>query len=145
MKYEFWKEPGQLFIAIPVFGVCGLVFLILGIVYSVWILTVFATTILIYIIYKLIAPKQALTKVMFSEFGVEIKWIRKQILFITWSEIIEVKSVPWGKSFRLAFVTKNSKLEMEPRKKIYNAVMELCSKSSIKYQLQNDSNFNCYR
>ena len=108
MKVKFWKETGQLFIAIPVFSICCIGLIIAGIISSIIPLIVIGTIFMFVTICFLFFPNYALTTITLSNKGIEIKWFNKQINFIHWNEIIEVKSIPRGLGSVLAFFSNNN-------------------------------------
>ena len=73
-----------------------------------------------------------------SEEGIETKWFKRQIALIHWDEITAVKTTPKGRSWNLSFFSNNNKIEIQPTKKIFNSIMELCINQNVKNQIQND-------
>lgn len=138
MKVVFWKESGQLFIAIPVFSICSIGLIIAGIITSLIPMLIAGCIFLLFTLCFLFAPNYALTKVILSEEGIETKWFKSQIAFIHWDDITDAKATPKGRSWNLSFFSNNNKIEIQPTKKIFNTIMELCINPNIKNQLQND-------
>lgn len=145
MKVKFWKETGQLFIAIPVFSICCIGLIIAGIISSIIPLIVIGTIFMFVTICFLFFPNYALTTITLSNKGIEIKWFNKQINFIHWNEIIEVKSIPRGLGSVLAFFSNNNQIVIDPTKKIYKAIMNLCTNQSVKNQMENDTHLEWFR
>lgn len=145
MKIKFWKETGQLFVAIPCFSICCIGLIIAGIISLTIPLIVIGIIFLAVILCFLFLPNYALTTVIFSNDGIEIKWFKKQLTFIFWNEIIEAKSIPRGKGSVLAFFSNNKKIVVDPTKKIYTAIMNFCSNQSVINQIENDLRLEWFR
>lgn len=145
MKVKFWKETGQLFIAIPCFSICCVGLIIAGIINSIIPLIVIGIIFLVVVLCFLFLPNYALTTIIFSNDGIEIKWFKKQLAFIFWNEITEVKSIPRGKGSVLAFYSNNKKIVVAPTKKIYTAIMNFCSNQSVINQIENATRLEWFR
>lgn len=138
MKVEFWKESGQLFIAIPCFSICSIGLIIAGIITSLIPMLIAGCIFLLFTLCFLFYPNYALTKVILSEEGIETKWFKMQIALIHWDEITDVKTTPKGRSWNLSFFSNNNKIEIQPTKKIFNSIMKLCINQNVKNKIQND-------
>ncbi|MBQ7977308.1 MAG: hypothetical protein IJ301_01740 [Clostridia bacterium] len=80
-----------------------------------------------------------LSKLTFSEDG--IKWTRfnKEIMFMNWDEIVEIKQTPAGRATcYLTFDTGQKFMHIDvSSKKMYDAIINICPSGNIKYRIRN--------
>ena len=143
MRVTFWKEFGQLFIAIPSFCLFSFGFILAGIIAPLTPLLIAGIILLFVSLCFLFAPNFGLTKIVISEEGIATKWFNKQLAFLSWNKITETKTIPRGRGHVvLCFIENNKKIIIDPTKQIYDAIMIFCTNPNIKAQLKNDANLN---
>lgn len=129
MKIEFWKHQIQLFwggtisiiISISLF-VAGLTLTILDKIYFPILLS--GLLLVIIMIYVYFIDKRMLSKIIYSDQGIEWKWLKKRISYIKWDEIDEVKSISHGRTvYNLSFVANKNHIDVGLTKK---CMMLLC-------------------
>ncbi len=141
MKVKIWKHTVGFF-SIVFCIVLILIMIIISIIkvikdYHYWAMLVLFVLFLIYFLLYLIFSKNALSKVVFSEDGIE--WIRfkKQIAFIRWDEISDVKQTLAGKySYCLTFIAGSKRIDIDvSSKKIYNSIIQICPEPNIRMMI----------
>ena len=141
MKVKIWKHTVGFF-SIVFCIVLILIMIIISIIkvikdYHYWAMLVLFVLFLIYFLLYLIFSKNALSKVVFSEDGIE--WIRfkKQIAFIRWDEITDVLETPYGRfTHWLTFMSGSKRIDIDVlSKKMYNAIIEICPEPNIRMMI----------
>ncbi len=147
MKVVFWKHRTELFVggtliaflALSIF-IIGLVFTILNINFFPILLT--GIILCIFGAYMFFVDKRILSKVIYSEDGIEWQWFNKIIDNIKWSEITEIKSVCHGITiYNLSFIAGDQHIDVGLSKKMYNAIMIICPDANIKFQIKSLKEF----
>lgn len=159
MEVKFWKHGIELFgylsfILIVLLGdILCIIFVLLNEISTLSI--VIFSAILLFLLLIVFFNKNVLSKVIISEIGIKLMWFKKEILFINWEDIIEVKSAV--QSFctnYLTFVTKDNTIRFDLTKKMYDTIMAVCPIPNIKVRIneldafkflhKNDNNQNTY-
>ncbi|MBQ8522208.1 MAG: hypothetical protein IJ458_00915 [Clostridia bacterium] len=149
MEIGFWKH--QLKVGISLFmEILCFVFAVTSIVLVVkesfyWIVLVFAIVMLLLNTYAVFFEAKILYKVFFSNKGIRVKRLKKELLFINWEDITEVKATPYarGDSY-LSFMIVNNQLDVDLTKKMYDTIMILCPYTGIKTMINNLPQFKWY-
>ncbi len=150
MKITFWKHKYELFIGAILLAIISLLFIIIGIVliiqnHYIWPILVLGIISLILILYLLFFQKRILSKVIFSNEGIEWIWLKKRILFISWNNITDIKSSPRGRGAEdLSLISYDNKIDVSLTKKMYDAIMILCPNQNIKNQINNIDSFKWF-
>ena len=150
MKITFWKHKYELFIGAILLAIISLLFIIIGIVliiqnHYIWPILVLGIINLILILYLLFFQKRILSKVIFSNEGIEWIWLKKRILFISWNNITDIKSSPRGRGAEdLSLISYDNKIDVSLTKKMYDAIMILCPNQNIKNQINNIDSFKWF-
>lgn len=146
--FEFWRHRSEIIIFWPFVFIFSFTFIISGIVLMIIKDLGFAGMILAGIIpliisfILIISDTKLLSKIIISDKGIEWKKFKKQILFIDWHEIIEIKTTPISPTARyLSFVSNKGKIDLELTKKIYNTIMIVCPDSNVKMQINDLKDF----
>lgn len=88
--------------------------------------------------------KGLLSKIIYSENGIIWKRFKKNIMFISWEEITEIKNTPISMySSYLSFISNNKQIDVELTKKMYDAIMFICP-PNIKLQINDLEAFKCF-
>lgn len=96
-------------------------------------------------IYGLFCGKKFLSKIIFSNDGFEVTWLKKSVIKCDWADITEVKAIPCGRATSyLAFVVGNNQIEMGLNKKMYDTIMLLCPYTGIKTRIDNLPQFKWF-
>jgi hypothetical protein len=91
--------------------------------------------ILMICIAALIEKKRIFSTVTFSNEGVEWRLFKKQVLFIKWEEIADVKQTHYGMIHQVALFRGQEKIEMEVLRKMYNTIMTICPMPDVKIKI----------
>lgn len=141
MKKEFWKNWSELIVYLILVFICAILVLTFSILFinnaDVLYGIIFSAIMLIIGIACIFLQKRILTKIIFSNQGIEIKRFGKQIGFINWETLTDIQYVIHGRIGYLSFIVKDSQLEVALTKKIYNAIMAICPYPNIKAHLNN--------
>ncbi len=148
MKRKFWKHTYTLSIFCPVMISISLALIILGIILAITTNFAFIGMIigglipLLFVLFYLVFDKRLLSKVVFSENGIELTRFKKQIVSVSWDDITEVKSTPisWSSSY-LTFLSKENQIDIELTQKIYNTIMFVCQNPTIKMKINEIDKF----
>ena len=147
MKTEFWKHQVEVLFAWPLAVCLSLTCSIVGIVLTIkevfyWPILVFGFLMLLICIYSIFFQKRTLSKVIFSESGIQVIRLKKKLMFINWNDITDVKSTPYSRGAHyLSFVAGSSQIDITPTKKIYEAIMILYPYQGIKTMINNNYHF----
>lgn len=150
MKLTFWKHKYELFIGIISLVIISLSFLIAGIVLIIknhyyWPILILGLISLILTFYILFFQKRVLSKITFSDNGIEWSWLNKRILFINWNDITNIKSSPRGRGAEdLSIISYNDRIDISLTRKMYDAIMILCPYQNIKNQINNIDSFKWF-
>ena len=129
----------SIIISISLF-VAGLTLTILDKIYFPILLS--GLLLIIIMIYVYFIDKRMLSKVIYSDQGIEWKWLKKRISYIKWDEIDEVKSIPHGRTvYNLSFVANKNHIDVGLTKKMYDVIMLICPEPNIKFQIKNLKEF----
>ena len=83
--------------------------------------------------------KNILSKLTFSEQG--IRWTRfnKEVMYIKWIDITNIKQTPDGlATFYLTFVSNDKCINMDiASKKMYKQILDICPNENIKFMIKN--------
>lgn len=148
MEIEFWKRRDILYVGLPILGTLMIVFIILGIIFCtnmLWPMSIVGALVLLFLVCEMFFDQRALSKVVFSDEGIEERFLGKKVDFISWLEITEVKATYKGKSgVFLSFFSRDREIFMVNSKKMYATIMILCPINSVKNQLKNIDRFKCF-
>ena len=151
MQKEFFKNKAALIFVIGTFIIVEIVILSLvvsallgneniAVLYPAIIACVLP---LIFLLFIFFCRKEFLSKVVFSEEGLEWKLFKKQLLFIKWEEITDVKVIVEGVGNIQPAIYRNSeKIQMEASRKAYDSFMKFCPDPNIKAQI---SKLKCFK
>ncbi len=149
MKIEFWKHETELFIGWISLMILSSILFIGGIILSIkdidiyWPVLLSGTIMLIISFCSLFFEKRTLSKVIFSEEGIEWKWLNKKIAFINWDDVIDVVPTPHGRGeFDLTFVSNKCNIDLGLTKKMYKAIMQICPNPNLKMII---NNIDCFK
>ena len=137
MKISFWKHTTELIYCIFMTTLCFVMAIISIILKWYWLgkaVFIGMTAICVIILFAL---KRLLSKVNFSEEGIEWTRFKKQIAFIRWDEITDVQETSRSRNLKwLTFIDKDKRIDMEvPTKKMYNAIIEICPEPNIRMMI----------
>lgn len=142
MKVKFWLDLEDLIIVC--LGLCffGLCTVVSGAMISVktdwYVLTIVFGVLFLANVFAFFLIKKVSSKVSFSHDGIEWTWFKKQIVFISWDDVTEVKETWQGRSKRLSFFNGDKEIQVcFIRKKMYDAIMILCPYQNIKNEINN--------
>ncbi len=142
MKVVFWKHHTELFWGGTIIIFLALSFFIIGLIFTILNMNYFPI-LLVGIILCILAlnmffcEKRTLSKVIYSEEGIEWKWLNKSIDYIKWSEITDVKAISHGATvYNLSFIARDRHIDVGLTKKMYNAIMIVCPEPNIKFQIK---------
>ncbi len=150
MKVKFWKHTKEFHfyitiiivsLIVPIWEIIDIIknnsFPVFIIFYSLYLFVTF--------IYMLFIDKRITSKVVFSMEGIEVKYFKKQIVYIRWEDILEAKETVRNVRFSwLSFVTENNQINIDLTKKIYNIIMLMCPREDIKRNINNIEYFKWY-
>ena len=143
MELVVWKHKiallGMIFF-IFLEAVCTIIFTILIFTANftcaatiIWFIFLIITTIIV------IFDKKHLSKLIFSEHG--IRWIKfnKEIMYMQWEDITDIKQTPAGlATFYLTFVSNDKQINMDIfSKKMYKEILNICPNENIKLRIKN--------
>lgn len=142
MKVIFWKNFRELFGLLLFNSImfAGIIMLIIFTIlyHSLWPGLVSVLIMFIVSISILFFQKRFLSKVTFSNEGIEWTWLKKKILFINWSEISDIKEKPFSRvASYLSFIVGNQCIDVDLNKKMYNTIMIICPDYNIKKTINN--------
>ena len=142
MKTTFWKHQFEALLFWPLMIGIGIVFIILGIILTTkqmatyWPITLIGIIVLLPSSYMLFFHKRTLTKVVFYEEGIELRRFKTTSMFLSWSDIIDVKPIIRSRGLCwLSFVASNKTIELELTQKMYDTIMAICPIPNIKVQI----------
>ncbi len=147
-KFVFWKNNSNLFLGIPILLVLFLAFIIAGIVLtpknSIFLPMIIMSAIcFLFLVYFLFFDKRTLSKIELSEEGIEWKWLGKNILFLGWHEIINIKSTTRGKGAEdLSIISNSEQIDISLTKKIYRTIMQVCPNQLVKKMI---NDIECFK
>ena len=143
MEVMFWKHKimfvTSIFIASLLF-VTSLILVILSLNNLVfWGCSIVFLIFFIILMCLIFLDKNVLSKLTLSEDG--IKWTRfnKEIMYMNWDEIVEIKQTPAGRATcYLTFDTGQKFMHIDvSSKKMYDAIINICPSGNIKYRIRN--------
>lgn len=140
MKAEFWKKGTISIVVALIFLFISLGTVIAGIVVtlndsSLWYLIAIGGAILLMSIGLLFSSFE---KVVLSDDGIELKYGKKQLTFINWYDITDIKAKLGGKALGyLTFFKGAERIDLILDFKPFNAVMDICPNANVKYQIAN--------
>ena len=143
MEIVIWKHKINLFgILFFIFleAICTAIFTILIFTHNfTYIASVIWAVFLIFTILILIFDEKCLSKLTFSEQG--IRWTRfnKEVMYIKWIDITNIKQTPAGlATFYLTFVSNDKCIKMDiASKKMYKQILDICPNENIKFMIKN--------
>lgn len=143
MEVVFWKQQSKLVIGIVIASLLLITSLVLGILslngIVFWGCTITFFCFFIFMIGLIFFDRNILSKLTFSEDG--IKWTRfnKEIMYMNWDEIVEIKQTPAGRATcYLTFDTGQKFMHIDvSSKKMYDAIINICPSGNIKYRIRN--------
>lgn len=150
MQAVFWKEGLLKVVAvIATIAFCfafSLTFGILSIFDNKYLSLFFAGLIMCVVaVSPILIDEHLFAKVIVSDSGLTLKLRKKQLMFLSWQDIADVKLVFFGKMDALAFSNLSDKLVVVVGWKFYCAMMEVCSDVNIKYQIKNEPFLEYYK
>lgn len=151
MKFVFWEYSVELFGLISAMLLCFLgtiTFLTLSFFYShLWICTIVFLMLFIICLCALFFNKKYLSKIIFTEKGLQIIWYKKKIGSFDWSEILEAQRTPFGRGISyLTLITMNNQVNIFiSSQKMYDAIIATCSNANLKYTIENLNFLKCFR
>lgn len=149
-KLEFWAHKSNLILGIPMIIILLLIFLSIGIIEMpkssiFWPMITMSIICLIFLIYILFFDKRTLSKVKFSEKGIELVWLGRDILFVDWYDIKEVKSTPRGKGAEdLSIISNTTQVDIGLTKQMYNTIIQICPNPLVKIMINDIECFKCF-
>lgn len=147
MKVEFWNHKFELFIGGTIIAILTIATFLIGLIlpflnYNYLPILVMGIILMILAIYIFFIDKRMLSKVVYSEEGIECKWLKKTIACFKWSEITDIKAVHHGKApDNLSFISGDQHIDVGLSKKMYDAIMIVCPCPNIKFQIKNLEQF----
>ena len=138
MKTKFWKHQFGILFFWPFMSIIALAIVLAGLILTLKNTAYLGLLVgglipLVIIIGELIFDRRVLSKVEFSEDGIKCYRLKKQITYIRWSEITDVKDISVARGHRyLRFVAENKKLDVDLTKKMYEAIIALCPYPNLK-------------
>lgn len=147
-KIKFWKHKAELFIGGTLtitfsfaLSLAGLILTLINT--SFWPMLAVGLLCLVLTFLVLFGGKRVLSKVIFSDEGIEWQWLNKTIASMSWLDITDVKSTPHGRGAEdLTFVAGNLQIDVGLTKKMYDAIMLICPIPNIKTTI---NNMNCFK
>lgn len=150
MKVTFWKHQIELFLGWLVIIILSVILIITGTIFTVkeasvyWSILFSGIICLIPSIYVLFFQKKVLSKVTFSNKRIEVIWFKKEITFLYWSDVIEVRATSHGRGHcYLSFISRDQQIDIDPTKKIFKTIMILCP-INIQVMIKNIERFKNY-
>lgn len=152
MKVKFWKYSLELYFYLFLIIPIAFLFLIFAITdlspinsFEEWLVIAVFSSFLIFCIAWVFIDKNLLSKVVFSEKGLEIIRFKKQVTFISWDDITEVKTKLRGRgNEHLMFVCGKTQVDIFLTKKMYNIIMLICPNECIKRLINNIDYFKSF-
>lgn len=149
MKVEFWKHELEFKFDI----IFGTLFLIGVITFSIltikfhylWpMIFLFSFCFLLNLI-LLFENENILTKISFSNEGIECRRFGKQTYYLKWNNITDIKEKPSGKTIGyLIFISGEKFLNIYLTKKMYKAIMVICPSEQIKAKINSIERYKCF-
>ena len=149
MEYTFWEKGTSLFgilFILSLLFVAIVTFSILTIFYpSFWLASLFMGLLFAFCFVMLFLDKKYLTKITLTENGIKGTWLNKNIGFIKWEKIIEVKETVRSRAPSwLTLKTQTQQLDIELTKKLYNKIMEICPIPNLKVMINELEDFKFF-
>ncbi len=147
MKTKFWNHRLELFLGGTIATLLSISIFIVGIILTIinkiyFPLIIIGILMIIIIIYSYFIDKRMLSNVIFSDNGIECRWLKKKVDFVKWEEITDVKAVPHGIAIHnLSFIVGNKHINVGLSKKMYNTIMLICPETNLKLQIKNLKEF----
>lgn len=139
MQTTFWKEGIVKIVALALLPLFPISMIIAGLILSFdnnwyWVLLGTGVCLLFMCLFPLLS-RDTFTKVLLSNSGITLK-NRNKNLQIEWWDITDVKTTYSGYTIRyLTFITNETTINIFLNMNLYNAIMELCSNTTIKNKI----------
>lgn len=137
MNVTFWQCKSELWYWIFLITLCFIMAIISIILKWHWLGQAMFIGMMVACIIMLFALKKLLSKIRFSEEGIECIRFKKQIVFIRWDEITDVLETPYGRfTHWLTFMSGSKRIDIDVlSKKMYNAIIEICPEPNIRMMI----------
>ncbi len=153
MRFEFWINRTKILFGLPFIllllfteTITTSIFYFLFDYRFLWPSLLLCVFLLIVSILWPFLDKSVLTKIVFSNDGIECRRLKKQTAFIHWEEITEIGGKPSGMTIGyLQINSKDYELKIELSKKMYNVIMQVCPIVQIRERISSMEEFRFYR
>ncbi len=139
MQTTFWKEGIVKIVVLALLPLCPISMIIAGLILSFndngyWVL-LGAGVLLLFMCLVPLLSRDTFTKVLLSNSGITLK-SRNTNQHIDWCDVTDVKTTYSGYTIRyLTIITGETAINIFLNLDLYNAIMELCSNTAIKNQI----------
>ncbi len=134
-KYEFWAYGVDLILLLPTYFLGCLIIIICGIIPTFYLnLVIIGISFIAILIIMIFSYPRMLAKIILTPDSITLKRFNKILVSIDWDDVIEIdeKFVTIGS--KIPFIkSTNSKINLSPTKKLYNAIMDVCPYESFKH------------
>lgn len=149
MVVKFWKHGNTLIFFMFLLLLLCAITITLGIctINNNSLLSVFLIFLVLSILYLniFIFDKKFLSKVIFTNDGIKWIWLKKEIEFIRWEDIVDVTDTIISRGGRyLTFITTNNKIHLDLTQSMYDTIMAICPIPNLKVRINEIEYFKCF-
>lgn len=141
MKVTFWKHKLELLVGGLLASLLSLALLLAGVIQTIlepyfWPMILVGVVCVGVTVIAFVQEKRLLSKVTYSEEGIECNWCKTQVASIKWADVTDVVATAHERGTEdLSFVAKDTQIDVSLTKKMYDTIIEVCPNEDIKTKL----------